>query len=260
MANPGNKRGETDRTAQTTGKQGRIRRTGSCIWQVLFEGKSVVWTALFTGILAIFTYLLYRVTDGADKTTRSIQRAFVYSARVDMNTSVPGDPADYVGVHIENSGATPARAVRSDANVCVKEGWLPEDFSYPAFIKILPPSSMIPPRGEFVMYSPILKRDTYLVSERRKQLFVWGTITYKDIFGEQHVTQYCWRFSGGQRAQDTDNRFVGVIFEQCAKHYCDDEDCPQRWGTNDDAASCPAHVSAPPSPPIPPQPTPQQNK
>lgn len=62
-----------------------------------------------------------------------------------------------------------------------------------------------------------------------------GIFKYRDIFGDPHLTEYCFSFFADQPI-DFDNypigqsiRVGGSIDTRCAKHNCDDEDCGPDW-------------------------------
>jgi hypothetical protein len=63
----------------------------------------------------------------------------------------------------------------------------------------------------------------------------FGTARYRDVFGDPHLTRFCYAFLLNQPI-DWDNYPVGqpihvpgVTAPQCAKHNCEDEECGPAW-------------------------------
>jgi hypothetical protein len=63
-----------------------------------------------------------------------------------------------------------------------------------------------------------------------------GVIKYGDVFGDRHLTEYCYEFASGDPI-DWDNypigqpiRISGATFiEGCQKHNCEDDECGADW-------------------------------
>ena len=98
--------------------------------------------------------------------------------------------------NLVNTGATPARKVRIRSNADILPMPPPEDFAYP-----LPEESTVPDG------SSVGAHQTYIMSCAVKDfvpdaeiatikegvskcLYIWGLVTYEDIFGEAHSTKF----------------------------------------------------------------------
>ena len=68
--------------------------------------------------------------------------------------------------------------------------------------------SVLGPKEEFnglMVYSDILTAQVIeMLNQRKIRLYAWGEITYNDVFGFQHSTQYCYGLL-----------FGGLSFEPC---------------------------------------------
>jgi hypothetical protein len=165
------------------------------------------------------------------------ERAFVYAkeaffigGRSKPNQSRPDNPA-YVAITFENTGNTPARNLVVDISTCAIVGELPQDFSYPSFAKSPGFPGLIGPRAG--SQSVLLLHDGILgeIFSRKRNFFVWGTVTYDDIFGASRRTQFCFRYNG--YVLRNDGTIEKTIFGPGERHNCDDENCPEKWGDND---------------------------
>lgn len=119
-----------------------------------------------------------------------------------------------------NTGFTPARRVSHRISAAILNTNLPDDFRFEA-----PPhwninDAVLSPRQTFVLNSVV--RDRYapedieeIMRGEHRRLFVWGTITYEDIFGNGWETNFCHNFFFF-KARDTDGaeriRFNGFFY------------------------------------------------
>jgi hypothetical protein len=89
--------------------------------------------------------------------------------------------------------------------------------------------TFVGPKAAFESYIPIAPDLANRIMTFQTQLFVWGWITYDDIFGSHHRTEYCLRYKGYRKLPDNT-----VIWdsEQCAAHNCADKDCGKKWCDN----------------------------
>src|SRR5438876_4912175 len=167
-----------------------------------------VWTAVGTMMLAAFgipsCVFLYLQLQESHEAMIEDQRAWVSVA---FPTSFPLSGALIpAGTQITNSGKTPARAVEGDAVATVmNKGDEPTlgDFSagHPhnhLYAGVVFPGAPIPitltvahygPRAaEAIIPDDALRQD--IASDKRFIIF-YGRITYYDVFGIQHWTQFC---------------------------------------------------------------------
>lgn len=56
-----------------------------------------------------------------------------------------------------------------------------------------------------------------------KNRFFYGWVAYLDLFGNPHLTEFCYQFHFGQPPA-TDAKRV-IVWSQCETHNCVDRDC-----------------------------------
>lgn len=95
----------------SSGQDGATRETLKWIWNHINDRASP-WQAIFAGILTLFTFLLYRVSDRATETSRATERAFVSFAGLQTGVKLAGPDNTWLGQEVAlgwvNSGNTPA--------------------------------------------------------------------------------------------------------------------------------------------------------
>jgi hypothetical protein len=192
---------------------------------------------LFAIGYACVTYCQWR---DANRNFTIEQRAFVYLKEILIvgdgslpSTQVPDKPARVV-IDVENSGATFARDVTAEAGMCAVGGKLPSDFSFPTPIRSDP--LLIAPRGpgqiSFDVNSNVLNK----AELGNWVLYVWGTITYRDIFGAKHLTAFSQAYKGWVATKDGTAIEKHIFGSADYRHNCQDEDCPKEWGNNPSCA------------------------
>jgi hypothetical protein len=149
----------------------------------------------FTYVIAIFTVAYSVISLGmyliAKETMVVSQRAFVYTETVDIANSPhvkiaglegrPNSPISAV-VTFKNSGQTPATDVSSTISVLFQLG-IPKDFGFPEPQGT--ESTFVAPQTESHDLE-IIPADKLSDAEGGKtNLFVYGTISYKDVFGNR---------------------------------------------------------------------------
>ena len=96
-----------------------------------------------------------------------------------------------VVVEIKNYGSTPALKTRFRMGEHVREWPLQSILPLPSFVPT--GSSPLPPGRHSIMPSPVGDLSEFEEGELRADraaIYVWGEITYEDIFGENHVTTF----------------------------------------------------------------------
>lgn len=161
-----------------------------------WTARGTVALAFITFGLAVFTYLLWRSTkdlvERTDKTTQTIERAYVQLSHVSNNKS-PGLIVNttsgkcLVSIGIKNHGTTPARITRVFLTKRVSETPLPSIPDYTIGTGELPEQ----PMEAFLMKDveifvglefTIDPTDIPLIRERKKYLVVYGFVDYTDQF------------------------------------------------------------------------------
>ena len=186
-------------------------------------------TVIYT-VVSVFLYLT------AAQTLKVSQRAFVYAedpvlGGIHKPLVETGQPA-WFGINILNSGETPARKTRFEANLCAASGTVGPDFNWAPFPSDDTPSLIAPKRGNQIgleMPEPALLS----VEAGKLHLLVYGTITYQDVFKEAHRTDFCFDYRG--YTLNASGEIEHMIWAVCGAHECHDEDCPKIIGK----APCP---------------------
>jgi hypothetical protein len=136
----------------------------------------------------------------------------------------------------ENGGNTPAFNVLNHVNTNTDFQRLPDDFDYAdgevkhgVFLNIVPrPGAAIvigPHRSTGTGGLSVPETIIQKVNAGKAHVYFWGWLTYDDIFGCTHKTEFCsevvQRISEGK-----------FFISNCEKHNCADEDCEDYTPTN----------------------------
>jgi hypothetical protein len=205
---------------------------------------------IFTGIYSGISLGLYRTASGdlkiAKESMQQTERAYVFAIGAEMKRTgsklragqkLPEGYASAVFiVHSSNTGNTPARKAITIANSCVRDGALPNDFSYPNWVNASKEGFLLPPKSPVDNYITTTPETVDMIVDGHKTLFLWGVISYFDVFDLPHKTEFCFHYTG--YSLDVKNDQISFSFEQCQRHNCADDDCPESWGNNSDRASC----------------------
>jgi hypothetical protein len=222
---------------------------------------AAVWTAIFTGVLTVFTYMLFRVSNTTSEIQRTSQRAFLTFAAPQLGPRIVNDAftpntAIWTAQEIElvwsNNGETPARdaVVRTNANAFYPD--IPEEFDFPLGKKV---HVVVGPKS---VYGTNLQVPRQVISDavhNEKRIFIWGDVLYKDAFPKspERLTEFCVELThltigmmqqtaktpsngnavtrsqpSGPSVIDIDSpsaALVGFQWRQCPAHNCYDEDC-----------------------------------
>lgn len=169
----------------------------------------------------------------AYQTMQNSERAFMYAKEILIvgdGGKVGEPPADrpaIVAVTQPNSGDTPARHVVFNINFCARAGGLPNGFSYPPS-PVKQPPLLVAPKGDAQATFTLPHATLIDVELGRKQLTVYGDVTYTDIFDVTHRTEYCYVYFGSVLKED--KTIERHLFNSCNEHNCHDGDCPKQWG------------------------------
>ncbi len=221
-----------------------------------------IWIEILAlGAVIVYTCIMNTSNELTRQNFEASQRAAIFETRVEMiETSpellkeFPKDVAASIDTHFKNFGPTPATEVIEMSSPCLLKGDIPSDFSYRDLGELPHPKRLVPPQEEFIDGIPSRVEDIDAALAYQASLFVWGTVTYIDVFKKSHFTAFCVKYEAtGQTANDSKSRVQK--YEQCPDHNCVDENCPKnhRWGYDDSidclnvGPSAPTHVPAPPT-------------
>jgi hypothetical protein len=214
------------------------------IWEKYFKGKSAAWTAVFTGVLVVFTFLMYRVADETNETSRTTQRAFMNFAAstAGVRYSKSGDMVSQeVLLNWANSGTTPAKDAVSRVSVQAWRTDLPDGFAFPDVGDSQRVMLTFGPKDVTGIPVAVPLQDLRDAWEGKAKIFFWGWIVYRDIFPDspERLTQFCTQmhqltiFPGDNTPRPVTANHIGRSdvnlgwkVKPCPVHNCYDEDCP----------------------------------
>jgi hypothetical protein len=127
-----------------------------------------------------------------------------------------------------NSGATPARNVKSHVGW---EHWqtdIPSIFSFPGQGGGVGPGTYVAPNAD--LPSAVIDIDVAIIEAARVgqiRIFLWGAITYEDVFpgAPQHLTRFCWEIQVRGDSAYAANARLEISTTTHVRHNCMDEDC-----------------------------------
>lgn len=149
---------------------------------------------IFTGLLVLFTGLLWASTNdlvvGAQRTAKSQLRAYMAQACIEPETN-----KFQMAVKVKNEGETPAK-----------------DTIIKIFVSVIEPVTVNGIKFNYVSNPQLLQRkqgftaqvpiDQGAASARaaNAKLYVYGEISYADIFLDSWITQFCFEWVSERRA------------------------------------------------------------
>lgn len=164
---------------------------------------------------------------------KSVQRAFVSVRRVEINPIAGENPKEAVAAQFdlgwENPGSTPAKHVTQHISTRWDATPIPETFDFPdewtaGESRQLNPTYIAPKGflggGIFSVPASVLKQ----VHSGTTHVNYWGWNRYTDVFGQQHITEFCFELKSNGMPFTLQNGFPFRL-EECQKHNCIDEDC-----------------------------------
>lgn len=193
------------------------------------------WQAVFSGCLvlnAVVTLVfLSRQLENATTSTaiardalEGVQRAFV----------VAGEPTSYNDHEIirwTNDGATRTRNARYRLNAKLTDKALPMGYPFPDEPPVKIKKMLLGPKASDMSVSePVVTlRDFRAIKEGHKHLYVWGWMTYNNVFRETplHITMACFevQVTGEPLLQGKQGVTMFTPINKCDKHICADEEC-----------------------------------
>jgi hypothetical protein len=145
------------------------------------------------------------------------ERASISVREVSVEVLEPvinNQPAFSFFINLENSGSTATKHLTINP-VC---GGKPIAFSMAIKLQSIP--AVIGPRSNFRQFTCEAIGEYALGS----RFLVFGKINYGDVFGQEHITEYCWELVGlPSREHPT---MQPCTYKEDAIHNCQDEDCP----------------------------------
>lgn len=162
--------------------EGRQKHNTRGIVKEIFE-----WSAIVAAIgLMVITYLQLK---DSQETRILDERAWVSAGNVNDEVSEKKDSISF-SVTLRNYGKTPALNLRSYIAWRINENEIPND---------VPPKDALPQEGQGMLapdapcdlITPPIPGIYAIPINDGKPIFVFGTVSYEDIFGHEHWMQFC---------------------------------------------------------------------
>jgi hypothetical protein len=209
------------------------------IYEIVFKGKSAAWTAIFTCVLCVFSYLLYEVSDAANRLSIATQAASLSAIGPALVKQANPDGKTLKGWSVIvtwiNSGSTATKTATMQSNVYIGVtsptkgldfNQLPQDRIVTAVIA--------PKSGLSVNPGFISLQDIEDVTAGKKHAFLWGWAVYRDGFNSSpRLSEYCLNIEGSSfpKADHTDfTKDASIITNPCGVHFCFNEECEDYAG------------------------------
>jgi flagellar basal body-associated protein FliL len=203
--------------------------------------------AAFTAALVLATVLLFfsseKVADASKKSAEvaqeslvKIQRAFLSVNQMRYLSHIDSEGKVWWSFHIDwqNSGGTAALKAKFFTTRYLESVDLPTDFKFP--LPVERPEIFVAPRGNIGTGNiGIDAADLIAVREKKKFLYFWGRVDYRDIFDStpDHVTKFLIQvldFRGDvTKVWDQQTNIVEIITINPNRHNCADESCPPEY-------------------------------
>jgi len=206
-------------------------------WKIVLEASAVV-----VGIVVALIYIgQLRQMIESNRINRenmeSVQRALVFfGGEVGAIKRTTGKKVTSLTLVFpwQNSGATPAMRGKSRVNWLTVPGDLPNNFQFPDLGDPRLNQFEIPPKGFGNGTADVSIEYIEKVKAKRARMFVWGWITYNDIFHKtpRHLSEFCDELTNIESSSaDLTDPAVNIKWESslCQSHNCSDERCADYW-------------------------------
>jgi hypothetical protein len=166
------------------------------------------WHKLKSDPVATFTFLLFIATVLLWWSTRQLvlgaERSSTQELRAYLSVSIGGGSYQdrFKGIKFEvrplliNSGHTPAHNVTYWAKAAILPLPLSDNFQFPSIENIIKSSYVLGPNQSLILNAMV---DDYVPDEeveniklgKDKSPYIWGSVSYTDVFGVSHTTNFC---------------------------------------------------------------------
>lgn len=183
---------------------------------------TAIAAAIFTGWQVLVARNQLKISR---ETAISQQRAYVYAVPAGVY-HLGGSPTQGY-VTVRNGGQSFARKVKRTVGINVLGPNLPDEFSELGRTRPEPGVIIMGPDKDikdkmYRTYRPILKDDQISkIKNGELRIYVFGKITYVDMFNNPHLTVFCFMYFGGElagRGTGKPDGYRGDQGEYCNKH------------------------------------------
>ena len=161
------------------------------------------WLIKLTGALAIATVALVVVTaflwiatrrlviDAKESSQRQL-RAYVSVDTEHMTDPHGNTIPDRHGFVVKNHGQTPAHVLEHWTQLCVSEFPLTQSLAAPSADRLIVKTVVHPGNDRLIIEDmPLHPEELAAIESGTHAWYAWGCVTYTDVFGEPHSTQFC---------------------------------------------------------------------
>jgi len=146
--------------------------------------------AIGTAIIALYTFILARISHRQLKDSRILQRAYL-SVEPRGIHALKERSASVAHIGIRNSGNLPAYDVNWGITHQFSLDRDKEHFPAP----LADGSVILPPRTEMIQGGGEITFPSEVLPEGPTYLYVWGVVTYRDGFKTGRTTKFCHRYN-----------------------------------------------------------------
>ena len=173
-----------------------------------------------------------RSAEVAENSLIKLQRAFLSISRIRYLSHLGDDGKVWWSIHVDwqNSGNSPAKKAQFFTTKYSDDKDIPTTFKF-AVPSDRPELFIGPHAGMTTGDLGIAADELMAAQERRKFLYIWGRVDYRDIFDgtPDHVTKFLVQIKGFRgdvtKVWDEKTNFVEFIMDTVGRHNCADEDC-----------------------------------
>jgi hypothetical protein len=155
----------------------------------------VTYTNLFcAALIALFTCLTWRVYKAMLRATKITERCWLVSD-VGSIGETQIDGKYQVIVKIPNNGNTPAwiTAAGSNGSWVDDKNPLPQKPQYDLMGPFPPNGQLLPPTAWLTQGFPLERIKLDQVVKKTLNLYIYGFVEYRDVYGDNHITRYCYK-------------------------------------------------------------------
>jgi hypothetical protein len=169
----------------------------------LFHNVIDILNALSTVVIATFTATMWRAIHNQNRAFRIAERAWLVP-EIQFPPQQSEDGQIELLNHFLNKGRTPAwvTGMGSRGQILRPEDELPPEPTYTLAGPFPPEGNVLPPKAFTRQGLPLSPQQWASIERGEAVFYFFGFVTYRDIFGADHETRYCFRFKPGPTPTD----------------------------------------------------------
>lgn len=198
-----------------------------------FFEKTGAWTAAFTFVLVVFSGLLAWVSYKANETSIISQRAFITFSGPVFIVDIADKKMKGTNVYyaMSNSGTTPANNVTLEWNLSLGQSVPDKNVDFDSLSQNERQKLVLGPKANYQVKPTYLTvEDWEKVSDGKEHLFLWGWVTYSDIFDgtPMRLSEFCTdvtKATWSSNKHTTPGVMINTVNPPCPTHNCYDRNC-----------------------------------